>query len=171
MAGQGGLAEQVRVGLATPQHQPRLSLVEPKRNELEELWFGRPVRVHVWEFCCVLGTGALIIAAVKLWRGNTLEVPFALTLLALALVALGKGAPRLMLPVWRAFIKLGHVMGLVMTSVLLFGMWLLVFIPMGLGLRIFGKQLMNSEFRANLATYWEERDPRLDDFQLLKKQF
>ncbi len=174
MAGKGGLAEQVRVGLEGRSENTVMSVPQPtfpaKQDELSKLWFRKPIRQHLKEFACVLAIIGLVITGTQVWHERFQYAALAGALSVVAL-CLGYFLPKALLPVWRLFMRVGEALGHVVTFVVLFVMWTLVLIPTSLGLRLFGKSLMTTKTDSAVSSYWESRDPAQDDFKLLEKQF
>lgn len=170
MAGEGGLAEQIRVGLEDEEQQVVVSNKPVAIDPLDELLFRKPIRRHVAEFGFLFGAIGLVVAGISAWKGHQdRAIIFAAAGIIFAL--LGYKTPQILKPVWSGWMKFAHVLGAVMSTLLLSIGWIVLIIPFGLGARLFRLKLMNMEFRQNVPTYWETRDPKYDDFQLLKRQF
>ena len=136
MAGARRLANEVRVGLDnTPQEASR-TVVKKKTSPLDERWMGKPVRQHVREFGAVFGTLFFIVCGVKLYKGVPLEDCGVWAAAGVVSAVLGYFVPRVLVPLWRAWMKLAHYMGLVMTFVLLSVAWTIGFVPMAYLLKI-----------------------------------
>src|SRR3954453_1687791 len=75
--------------------------------------------------------------------------------------------PCLARPVYRAGMTLGFYLGQIVSRVLLTVMFLLVLTPLGVLLRLFGKDLLLLKRRTDQATYWQEVKTKSD----LKRQF
>ena|ERR1041385_4123966 len=130
--------------------------MKPKLKENPKDWLKFTV------VCCVVGT--LIVEAVAK-RGvirRDLEWPLFGVLLGTLLLCLVK-------PGWfRGFYRLGMTVsfyiGQVVSRVLLTILFLLVFTPLGLLLRLFGKDLLHLKRKAPGESYWQkvERTQNLD---------
>jgi general stress protein CsbA len=84
---------------------------------------------------------------------------------------LGYFFPRVLVPLWRAWMKLAHYMGLVMTFVILSVAWTIGFVPMAYLLKILRIKSMDLRYGANTDSYWEKRDTKYDDFKRLELQY
>ncbi len=172
MAGARRLADEVRVGL-----EDTVSLTVAVNNDarrkdpLEESWFGKPVRHHVREFGLLFAAIGFSLVAVKLYRGA--EMPDVVSWIgaATAFALLGLFAPRVLLPLWRGWMKLAHYLSIVMTSVILSLAWCIGFLPMAGLLRVLGIKRMDLSYKSGATTYWESRDAKYDDFKRLELQF
>jgi len=65
--------------------------------------------------------------------------------------------------------KFGQVLGVINTYVLLTVFYFLILTPLGLLMRLFGKDILKLKKQNNLATYWEQDNSRTD--ASMKNQF
>lgn len=172
MAGERGLAEQIRAGLEE-RARPKLMVISAKRkiHPLDELWVNKPIRQHIREFGAVFALILLIIAGVKLYNHSQTLTPYYCMAGAAIFLILGYGFPSVLKPIWQGWMKFAMALGLVMTTVIVGIAWFGMLVPIALLLKLFGKQSMDLSFRIPVTTYWEERDPLLNDFKLLERQY
>jgi Saxitoxin biosynthesis operon protein SxtJ len=168
VAGQGGLATKVRTRLEVIDGG---ALKKPKPSALDELYFGKPVGQHVQEFGALFSVIFLVISAVLLYKGRPIFWPSVLISSAAIFTFLGYKAPAILKPVWSGWMKFAHVLGFVMTNLILFLAWSLMFVPMAIGLRLFGRKVMDVGFRMPVDSYWENRDEKYNDFRRLERQY
>ena len=71
----------------------------------------------------------------------------------------GLVAPRLVFPLYIAWMAAAFPIGWAMSHVLLAGVYYLVLTPLGLALRLAGKDLLERQLDRSAKTYWKERDP------------
>ncbi|HEY0929724.1 MAG TPA: SxtJ family membrane protein [Gemmatimonas sp.] len=107
-------------------------------------------------FGFTLGGALLVIAAVLTWRQRT-GGAFTAGALGVALVSAGAFAPRALAPVSRAWMALGHALGLIVTPVVFTLFWWLAFVPMGILRRTLSRSPMARDPKA--STYWVVRKP------------
>lgn len=162
------MAEQIRVGL---EEQAEQRVEAETVDVLDEIWHGKTVRRHVVEFAALLSTIALIIAGVRAYKGDSLINTGAFTIASLALMYISYYAPKVLYPVWDAWMTLAEKLGVVMTAVILTIGWVLLIIPCSFMLRLLRIRVMDVSFRLPVTTYWEDREDRLHDFKLLERQF
>jgi hypothetical protein len=67
--------------------------------------------------------------------------------------------------------KIAEGIGMVMTMVILSIGWLCLVLPTSAALKLLRIKVMDTNFRSPVASYWETRDPKMDDFKLLERQF
>ncbi|HTP89837.1 MAG TPA: SxtJ family membrane protein [Bryobacteraceae bacterium] len=109
------------------------------------------------QFGFVLGT---LLAALGLWP-LLRHRPMRLTVLAVgaALALIGLIAPILLRPLNRAWTALGLLLGRVVNPVAMAVLFYLLFTPLGLLLRLFGKDLLRLRGDKTASSYWIERQP------------
>ncbi len=171
MAGQRKLAEQVRTRLELTVIDNEKFEADAEAHFLDEKWMGKPLRMHVQEFGIVMALVLSIIAAVVAWKAGSLATIFGLVFAGLILVLLGNRQPALLHPVWKAWMTFAMALGAVMTFLLLSLGWTLALLPVAIGMKIFGKKTMDCSYKSSAQTYWDSRDPKLDDFKYLERQY
>lgn len=115
-------------------------------------------------FGLVVGGVFTGIAAVIAWRNGWTLTPWAVGLggPGLVLMALGLVAPTVLHSVYKVWMGLAVVLGFVMTRVILTLVFVGLVIPIGLVLRLVGKDLLRLKLDAAADSYWlrkEETDP------------
>ena len=78
---------------------------------------------------------------------------------AIAFAALALAVPRALHPLNRAWFRLGLLMHRVMSPLIIGAVFFLCVTPIGLIMRLFGKDVLSLRRRADLASYWIVRDP------------
>jgi hypothetical protein len=109
----------------------------------------RPVlpsnRSFGWTFAAIFSLGALLY-------------PWALALAALfAVVTVTRDS--WLAPLNRAWMKLGELLGRVVSPLVLGVIYFAVFTPFGLVMRVFGRDALCRRFDAAARSYWVKRDP------------
>ena len=109
------------------------------------------------KFGLTMAVPLLAIGALLLWRERSLW-PYLMALAGLfALSALL--CPRVLSPVERGWTAFGHGMSVVVTHVILTLTFYLVITPVGLLMRIVGRDPMNRKFDPDARSYWTPIDP------------
>ncbi|RIL12155.1 MAG: hypothetical protein DCC75_00985 [Proteobacteria bacterium] len=167
--GSSNLADkiEVEIDMTEPKRAPALN----PRSRLDELLHRKPIRQHIKEFACIFAIIFLGVAAYMIGRYQDLGMGLTFITLAFVFTLLGYYLPGALYRVWDSWMMLGHGLGIVMTFLILSIMWLGVVMPIALGLKLFGKAVMNTNFREERSSYWDERDPKLNDFKLLERQY
>jgi hypothetical protein len=123
------------------------------RDELNQLPVGRR---ELRKFGLVVGAVFLLLALWFGWRGRTFYPVFLVP--GLPLVILGALLPQALKSVYRGWMTLALVLGLVVSSVVLTLFFYLVVTPVGLLARIVGKDFLNRKLRAEARSYWIARE-------------
>ncbi len=115
-------------------------------------------------------TMAVILGAIGLvsfWRGGAHAVYWG----AASVFFLGAGllAPAVLKPLQKAWLTLGLLMGALIAPVVLCAIYVLIVTPLGLVLRLSGKDLLDSKFPDNRDSYWIPHGPR--EKESYEKQF
>ncbi len=110
------------------------------------------------KFGLVMTVPLALIGGVLLWKGRMLA---AWILLGLGLFFLLSGLlfPRLLGPIEKAWMWLAEIIGAVMTRVILTIVFYLVLTPIGLFMRLRGRDLLKMKLDPNADSYWEPVDP------------
>ena len=166
MAGDRGLAKQIRTGLDQVSDESE-SVKEP--HYLDQLYYGRPKRIHVSEFGAIIAIILFIIAGFKAYGGNALSAS-SWILVGIVIAETGYRLPAVLYPIWKGWMKFAHVLGAIMTFLILTVGWFLLVIPTALALRVFRIKVMDLRFNADVESYWEPRADKLHDFKLLERQ-
>ena len=70
--------------------------------------------------------------------------------------------PTILRPVFRVWMRIGSVLGWINTRIILAIGFYLVFTPIGVIMRIVGKDPLHRKFHSNITTYRVSRTPRAD---------
>jgi len=170
MAGEGGLANKIRVGL-----EQQDSIVQDQKRgstePLDQLSFGKPIRQHVKEFGALFGAIGLGIAALRLYNAKPITPTLIWGALGVVFALMGYLTPKALHPIWKGWMKLAHYLSIVMTTIILGVAWCVGFVPMALILRACKIKVIDQTFDTKRDSYWVSRDPKHDDFSRLEQQY
>ncbi len=124
-------------------------------------------------FGWVVGGVLLVIAAVVWWRNDfaLTTVAYVLGSLGGTLVVLGLAVPVVLKPVYRVWMALAVVLGFIMTRVILSVVYYLVMTPIGLAMRLFGKDPMHRRIDPEASSYWIEKSYDDESPERLEKYY
>ncbi len=111
----------------------------------------------------------LLLAGVAWWRGH----PTSATVLASLGVGMAGFAlvlPSTLGPVERLWMGLAHVLGRVNTRVLLTVVWMLTIVPIGVIMRVFGRDPLTRTIEGG-PSYWVTRPRRTDPKTAMERWF
>lgn len=119
----------------------------------------QPTQKDLRQFGLIVGG---VFSVIGLWpvvfRGESPRL-WAMVLGGL-LVVLGTVAPQSLTQVHRVWMKIGHVLGSINTKIILGIIYYLLITPMGIVMRLMGKDPMHRAVRENLDTYRVVRTAR-----------
>ena len=124
-------------------------------------------------FGLVVGGVFVGIAAIIVWRSGWALTPVAQWLggPGAVLIVLGLVAPPLLRPLYRVWMGLALVLGFVMTRVLLTLVYYLLLTPIGLLLRLFGKDPMHRHPDPEASSYWIPKEYLNEGPERLEKYY
>jgi hypothetical protein len=120
-------------------------------------------------FGLVMAAAAAIFGCLPLLR---LAAPhWWLVGVALAFAALALAAPRALYPLNYVWFRLGLLMHRVVSPVIIGAIFFLCVTPIGVIMRLLGKDVLSLRRRADLSSYWIVRDPPGPEPGTMTKQF
>lgn len=109
------------------------------------------------EFGLLVGSVFCLVAGLFWWRGRP---PYSYFLTpGLVLVVLGAVWPAVLKPLQKVWMTLAVLMGWFMTRVLLSALFYLAITPLGLILRLTGKDLLDQRLEPEKQSFWKPRSP------------
>ena len=63
--------------------------------------------------------------------------------------------PSLTIPIYRGAIFVAHILGWINTRIILGAIYYVIFTPVSLGMRLFGRDSLDRKFDKNATTYWQ----------------
>ena len=120
-------------------------------------------------FGLLIGGVLLLVAGVHYWK----ERPdfFVWLIVGAVFIAVALLMPRTLAPLRRLWLKLGHLLSLVVSPIILALMYVLAIVVTGVLIRLFGKDLLSLKRKPAENSYWIKRDPPGPEFQSLADQF
>jgi hypothetical protein len=106
-----------------------------------------------WTFTGVF----LLVGAYGLWQGGAVLAWVLVAVPVTAAVTLKR--ERWLTPLNRGWMKLGEILGRIVSPIVLGAIFFLVFAPVGLVMRFFGRDAMQRAWEPGKRSYWVERDP------------
>ncbi len=136
----------------------------------------------LWTEISSIGTGERAIRSFGLLVGSVLLVlgvllqdhraaSVTLIVAGALLLVLGPVAPRLLTLPYRVWMGLALVLGYVMTRVLLAAVYFLIVTPLGMAMRLSGRDPMQRKRSAERTTYWSPRESEGDARERLERLY
>ncbi len=107
------------------------------------------------------------MAGLSYWKGSS-NWPWFIGGGGLFLI-LGLFFPFFLKPFYKVWMTFAFLLGWVMTRIIVTLTFFLIFTPVGIALRILGKDLLNEKIDRNAGTYWIKREPISDNSRYLKQ--
>jgi len=123
----------------------------------------RDIRIVFLIFSAIFGVLA--------WRHYPSDLSYVLSVLSLLLLPIVGFVPLILRPVFKIWLKIAHALGWFNTQLLLSIVFILIFIPIGLIMRLLRKDPMNRKLQPE-GTYWTPYElAGLKDKKRYERQF
>lgn len=128
----------------------------------------KTTRKETRSFGITIGLILLVISAILFWKANTSYLIF----IIIGLVLLGSGLtiPIILKPIYFIWMVFATILGWIMTRVILSLLYYAIMTPIGLILRLFGKQFIELEWDKSKGSYWNYRSSKTE-IASYEKQF
>ncbi len=110
------------------------------------------------KFSIILFLAFCILGLIVVWRKGELGLVLCGVGLALLLCALT--CPKFLIYPHKGWMTLSLILGFLMTHLILSLMYYLVFTPIGIVMKIFGRDILRRQFDKNGETYWVKREQK-----------
>jgi hypothetical protein len=108
-------------------------------------------------FGLLVGAALMVIGLWPLWHHHNIRWWAVGSALAFGVIALA--APHMLSPIKRIWMKFGWLLGRVVSPVVMGALLYLVFTPVGLLQRLFGRDPLHLKWDRDAKTYWQFRQP------------
>lgn len=120
-------------------------------------------------FGLIMAVALAVIGTILLWRES--DNYKYLYIIAAVFLFMGLAVPVALKPLQKVWMTIAILMGWVMTRLILFALFYLVFTPVGLTARLFGKRFLATSFATEADTYWITRDKVATEASDYEKQY
>jgi hypothetical protein len=120
-------------------------------------------------FGLLIGGVLLLVAGLHYWKDRADF--FVWLIIGSGFVAVALLMPHILAPLRRLWLKLGHLMSIVISPIILSLMYVLAIVVTGVLIRLFGKDLLSLKLKPEAASYWIKRNPPGPEFKSLADQF
>jgi len=127
-------------------------------NWIEEVRNIKSGTKELRSFGLLVGGVFALLGIFLTWRGR--ECCWLFIAAGLPLLALGALKPSLLKPLQKAWMTLALAMGWVMTRVILSVVFYLVLTPIGLLVKLSGRDLLNLKVEPSSSSYWRKREKK-----------
>ncbi|MHB2149923.1 SxtJ family membrane protein [Calditrichota bacterium LG25] len=124
-------------------------------NLIKDTWRLSPSKKELRSFSWLVGSLSLILLTVGIIKSSWLFIiPFALLSL---LVAAGQFVRPLLILFYRLWMSLAHILGALMSRLILSLIFYLIFSPIGMILRLLNRQPLDLKINKDQPSYWRAR--------------
>jgi hypothetical protein len=120
-------------------------------------------------FGLLVGGFLLLVAGLHYWESR--PDLFVWLIIGLVFVLVALLMPRTLAPLRRLWLKLGHLMSIVISPIILALMYVLAIVVTGVLIRLSGKDLLSLKLESEVGSYWIKRNPPGPEFKSLADQF
>lgn len=120
-------------------------------------------------FGLILTAVCAVLAVMSYRVGRPTAIIWASSTIVFLIVALT--VPRVLAPARRGWLSVGHWLGLIVNPFVLGAVYAGMFIPVGLLMRLFGRDATRRKFDPAAASYWIDRNEEPAGADNLKEQF
>lgn len=106
-------------------------------------------------FGLIMGIVLILFTFVTLVKTRKLFFPF--TVLALLFFLLAIFSPVQLRLFYIFWIRLGNILGVINSKIILCLVYYLIFFPLGMGMKLFGIDLLERKIQKNALTYWKKQ--------------
>jgi uncharacterized membrane protein len=110
-----------------------------------------------------------VVCSIAYRRTHSLNIVASIAVCAFAISLIGLIAPRLMKPIFVGWMYASFPIGFVVSHIVIGAIFFLVITPIGLIMRLIGRDAMYRNFDRQAATYWVAHDPGLDRARYLRQ--
>lgn len=121
-------------------------------NELKEI---KSDKKQLREFGLTIGIILVILGGIAVWRGKCTGT--ILLTIGSVLIVLGLGAPELLKVPQKLWMALAVVIGFFMSRLILVILFYTVITPIGIIVKLLGKDVLNERIDKKAASYWIKR--------------
>jgi len=130
----------------------------------------KATRKEVRKFAITLAAVLIALGGLNLWRGRV-SVFVCLASIAILLLVLAVCMPAALRPLFFIVTKVSRAIGWFNTRLILSVIYYILFTPIGLFMRLLGKDLLQRKIDRRLKTYWVAKEGVPDDVSRYEKQF
>jgi hypothetical protein len=138
-----------------------MSLIQIKTN---------PTRRELRQFAGIWFPAFFVVVCTMVYRRtHSLNIVAMIAVCAFAVSSIGFIWPRFMKPIFVGWMYASFPIGFVVSHIVIGVIFYLVITPIGLMMRLFGRDTMYRSFDREAATYWVSHDPGLDRARYLRQ--
>jgi len=133
---------------------------------IEINWHPSPKDLHIFALLVVVAAAA--VGGVVYWRNDSISAPACILGGALAVAIVGRSYPVILRYIYTAWMLLALPIGWLVSHLLMAAVYYLVLTPIGVVMRLAGRDPLQRKFDRSAKTYWQPSaaEPDLDRYFL-----
>jgi len=135
-------------------------------EEIRDIKSGRK---ELREFGLTVGIIFIILGSIALWRGK--QIYLYLLIPGILLVFFGLIHPAILKPLQKIWMSFSIVIGFFMSHIILSVLFYLVLTPIGLVMRLFGKDILDQRIEKNKISYWKDIENKVKPKESYERQY
>lgn len=136
---------------------------------LEELKPGESTDKDIRKFALTLGVILAILGGYLLYKERmTFQISW---IAGLVLIIVAISMPKVLKPLYKAWMILANILALIMTRIILGLLYFIIFMPIGVILKLFGERFINLKWKLTNPSYWNYLASEHKDSDRYLKQF
>ncbi|MGB2705768.1 MAG: SxtJ family membrane protein [Candidatus Omnitrophota bacterium] len=135
----------------------------------EEIKDIKSTKDELREFGLTIGIILVILGALTLWRGRP-QAPYFLGLGALFII-LGITLWQVLKPLQKVWMSFSIILGFFVSRLILTILFFAVITPIGLIMKLLGKDILDERIDKSRPSYWHERDTAIKDKKSYENQY
>lgn len=122
-------------------------------------------------FSLLISAVAVVAAILMVWKGSVKTNSFYLIGFAIIFAIVGSLLPAIIRPIYKVWMGFAFSLGWIMTRILLSLIFYIIITPIGLILRLMGKDFLNIRAHKQVDSYWIKRSEQKTDAEQYKHLF
>ena len=136
---------------------------------IEDLKNIKSTKKELREFGLTIGIILVILGFIALWRNKDIYSYF--LSVGVAFVILGITFYKVLLPLQKIWMGFSIIIGFFVSRIVLTILFYLVLTPIGIIVKIFGKDILDERIDRKKESYWHEKDPSLKEKVYYENQY
>ena len=136
---------------------------------LDEILAIKSSKKELREFGLTIGIILCLLGGIVLWRGKP-AYPYLFLIGGIFIIA-GIVIPFILKPLQKAWMTFSIILGFFMSRVILTVLFYLVLTPIGLLMRLLGKDILDQKIDKNKTSYWHARDVKPKETKSYENQY
>lgn len=131
---------------------------------------GKITKKDLRQFGIGVGVILIILGTIHFFKHNV-KVSYILCSISVLSLISGIFFPKILRPIYKVFLKVTHAIGWFNTKVILGVLYYLLLTPIGLTMKLFGKDILSVKIHKNQESYWIKRQTVKATRETLERQF